>query len=97
MNRKRIQLAERRDALTRKAATQRIELSEAIDPLRTPLRWGDQGLQFARDVARHRALFAGAVALVVMMRPKIWFTILENGWMAWRLLLAAKRKLDLNK
>jgi len=96
MNNKRIQLAERRAALVAKAANQRMELTEAFAPLHALLMIADKGLQTLRSLAQHPVLLAGAVALAVAVRPKRWLFVLENGWLVWRLALAAKRRLEGN-
>jgi hypothetical protein len=89
----RIQLAERRTALVSKAAQQRMELAASFEPLRAPLTLADQGLSVVRYIAKHPVILAGVVSLAVVVKPKRWIFLLENGWMAWRLALAAKRKL----
>lgn len=94
MSNMRIQLAERRAALVCKAAQQRIEFTAAFGPYRAPLKLADQGLNAARYIAKHPAILAGVVALAVAVKPKRWYFLMESGWMAWRLALAAKRRLD---
>jgi len=90
----RIQLAERRAALVSKAAQQRMQLAASFESLRAPLGLADQGLNAVRNIAKHPFIVAGVVALAVVAKPKRWIFILESGWMAWRLALAAKRKLS---
>ena len=94
MKNNRIRLAERRAALVRQAANQRMELTETYEALRMPLTVADKGLHAVRYLVQHPLLVAGAVALTAVARPRRWLFILENGWLVWRLALAAKRKLE---
>jgi YqjK-like protein len=94
MTNMRIQLAERRAALVSKAAQQRMQLTASFEALRAPLALADQGLNVVRNIAKHPFIVTGVVALAVVAKPKRWIFILESGWMAWRLALAAKRKLS---
>ena len=94
MNNKIAQLAERRAALVHRVAMQRKEFTEAFAPLRVPLTIADKGLHALRYLAQHPVLMAGTVALAVVVRPKRWLFVLESGWMAWRMALAARRRLE---
>ena len=94
MNNKIAQLAERRASLVAQMASQRMALTEAFAPLHVPLTIADKGLHAFRYISLHPALMAGAVAIAVAVRPKRWLFVLENGWLAWRLALAAKRRLE---
>lgn len=94
MNHNRVRLAERRTALVAQAASQRAELAEEFAPLRVPLTYADKGLHALRYVSQHPMLIAGAVALAAVVRQKRWLFVLENGWLVWRLALAARRKLQ---
>jgi hypothetical protein len=94
MNNTRKQLAEQRAQLITKAAGQRVKLTEAFSSLHGPLSLADKGLHALRYLGQHPVLIAGAVAIAVIMRPQRWFLVLENGWMVWRMALAAKRRLD---
>lgn len=73
---------------------QREELSRAFAPLRAPLTLADKGLHALRYIAQHPVILAGALALAVAVKPKRWLFVLENGWLAWRIATAAKRRLD---
>lgn len=98
MSKKLEKLAERRARLQGQIAVQREDLVSAFLPLRSPLSLADKGLHMLGYLNKHPVLVSGAVAgtvaVAVAMRPKRWFLMLESGWMAWRLLLAAKRKLN---
>lgn len=94
MNHSLSQLAEQRATLVAQAATQREELTLAFSNLHRPLSLADKGIHALRFLGRHPLLVAGAVAVAVVMRPKRWFLMLENGWLAWRMAVAARRKLE---
>ena len=94
MNNKRNQLAQRRAELINKAAIQREELAQIFQPLRAPLTFADKGLHALRYIAKHPLIVAGTMALAVAVRPKRWLFVLENGWLAWRIAMAAKRRLE---
>lgn len=96
MNHSLSHLAEQRATLVTKAATQREELTLAFSNLHRPLALADKGIHVLRFLGRHPALVAGAVTVAAMMRmrPRRWFLMLENGWLAWRMAVAARRKLD---
>lgn len=87
-------LAERRAALSRQAAYQREELTEAFAPLRMPLGFADKGISAFRYLAHQPVLMAGAVALAIAVRPKRWLYLIEGGLMIWRLALAARHRLE---
>lgn len=93
MNHKKKQLAERRAALIYKAANQRVELTLAFAPLHAPLNIADKGIQVLNYLARRPFLIAGALAIAVAVRPKRWLTVLKNGWLVWRLSVAARQRL----
>lgn len=97
MSKKLENLAERRSRLVDTIAVQRDDLGKAFIPLRKPLAWADKGLHMLGYITKHPLLLSGAVAgtaaVAVAMRPKRWLLMLESGWMVWRMLLAAKRRL----
>lgn len=101
MSKKLEKLAEQRARLVDEIAVQRDDLGKAFVPLLTPLTWADKGLHMLGYIKKHPMLVSGAVAgtaaVAVAMRPKRWLLMLESGWMAWRLFLAAKRKLNEHK
>lgn len=84
------QLAKRRAALIATIENQRIALADAMLPLHGALRLVDKGLNAVRYLTAHPVLVAGVTTIVVMLKSKRWFFVLEKGWMMWRLLLAAK-------
>lgn len=94
MNNKRDQLKERRTALVCKAAKQRMEIADAFKPLSGAITGADKGIKAFQYLAKHPVILAGVVAVAVVVKPKRWFVLLESGWMAWRLALAAKRNFE---
>lgn len=87
-------LAQQRARLIARAASQREELTLAFSGLHRPLALADKGIHALRYLGRHPLLLTGAVAVVLLLRPKRWFGLLEKGWLAWRMVLAAKRRLE---
>ena len=91
MNAKLIELAERRTTLVARAATQRVELSQALAPWRGSLAVVDEGLAAVRYIRTHAALLAGVVAFVVPRRPLRAAEWVRRGWLVWRMAVAVKR------
>lgn len=94
MKKTRIQLAEQRAKLIAKAAKQREELTQAFSPLHHPLAVADKGLHVLRYIGQHPVLLVGVVAIAVMIKPKRWLMLLENGWLMWRMVQNAKQRLE---
>ena len=94
MNNKRAQLAAQRTALVNQAAFQRILLAESFETFSKPIRFIDKGLFVLRYLTKHPMILAGSLALAVAVRPNRWVKLLESGWLAWKIALAAKRRLD---
>ena len=94
MNNKLAQLAAQRAALVNQVAYQRVQLADTFEPLSTPINWADKGLSALRFINQHPSILAGALALAVAARPNRWVRLLENGWLAWRIVLAAKGRLE---
>lgn len=92
MKNTRIQLAAQRARLVAKVAKQRGELTLAFSPFHRPLAVADKGLYALRYLGQHPVLVVGVVAVAVMVRPKRWLVLLQNGWLLWRMALAAKRR-----
>jgi YqjK-like protein len=95
MNHTRKQLAAQRAKLITQAAHQRAELTLAFASLHGPLALADKGLHALRYLGKHPVLLSAGVAIVfALRRPKRWFLLLESGWLAWRMGVAAKRRLE---
>lgn len=90
MSAKLIELAERRTTLVAKAATQRTELSQALEPWREPLAVVDQGMRVARYLKRHPALSIGAAAAMAVLRPRRTLRWLRSGWLVWGIAMNVK-------
>jgi hypothetical protein len=91
MNAKLIELAERRTTLAARAATQRVELSQALAPWRGSLAVVDEGLVVVRYIRGHAALLVGVVAFVAALRPLRAAKWVRRGWLVWRMAVAVKR------
>ena len=91
MNAKLVELAERRTTLVARAATQRVELSQALAPWRGSLAVVDDGLVAVRYIRNHAALVVGIVAFVAPLRPTRLARWLRRGWLVWRTAVAVKR------
>jgi hypothetical protein len=91
MNQKLIELADRRATLVRRAATQRVELSQAMAPWRRSLAMVDQGVVAVRYIRNHAALLVGVVAFAAPFRPLRLTRWLRRGWLVWRMALMVKR------
>jgi len=91
MNAKLIGLADRRATLVARAATQRVELSQALAPWRGPLAVVDEALVALRYIRNHAALVVGIVAFVAPLRPLRVARWLRRGWVMWRMAVVLKR------
>lgn len=89
-----IQTAQRRAELVNKIAVQRADISLALKPIRSSLTLADKGVSGFRYLANHPVLLASTVAIAVAVLPKRWMFVLQGGWAAWRMALAAKRNLE---
>ena len=94
MNKILLQLAEHRAVLTDRIENQRTALAEAISPLRGPLSLADKSVQAVRYIVKRPVLIAGIATVAMMIKPGRWLFVLEKGWMMWRLLLAARQRLE---
>lgn len=98
VNKKLIELAERRAALVAKAENQRGELAQAFEPWRAPLGIADRGVAVLRFIFQHKAVAIGVFAFLIALRPKLASAVLRSGWMGkalviWRAVMAVKRAL----
>jgi len=90
MNRRLIELAERRAALATKAAIQRAELIQALAPWRGATEVVDRGLAALRFIRSHATLLTGITALIPLRR---WRTAkwVQRGVMLWGVVRVIKR------
>ena len=84
MNNRLIELAERRERLVAKIAMQRGELANHAAPWKGVCAIADKGIAAARFLRRHPGLVAGAVGLLVALRPRRTLTWLGRGWSLWK-------------
>ena len=85
MSEKLIRLAERRERLVARAATQRTALALNIEPWRLPLARADQGLAALRYIKSHPAWIVGGVVLLAALRPGRVGKWLRRGWVTWQI------------
>ncbi|MCK9503895.1 MAG: YqjK-like family protein [Porticoccaceae bacterium] len=85
MNNKLLVIAERRDRLVTRIATQRTLIGECMEPWRVPLARVDQGLGILRYVQRRPALVVGAGLLLLTLRPSLRGAWLGRGWLIWQM------------
>jgi hypothetical protein len=86
MNKKRLQLAQRRERLVVQASVQRAALAENIEPWRTPLALADQGLSVLRYIRRNPEWITGVVVLIAAIGPRRAGKWLGRGWMTWQVI-----------
>lgn len=94
MNDRISRIAQKRAELVDKIAAQRAGVAMAFKPIRSSFALADKGLSGLRYLARHPVILASAVAIAVAVLPKRWMFVLQGGWAAWRMALAAKRNLE---
>ncbi|HQS58649.1 MAG: hypothetical protein B7Y56_11285 [Gallionellales bacterium 35-53-114] len=94
MNDRIYRIVQRRAELVDKIAAQRDDIAIAFKPIRSTFTLADKGLSGLRYLARHPVLLASSVAIAVAVLPKRWMFVLQGGWAAWRMALAAKRNLE---
>lgn len=82
MSPKRATIAERREKLILKAASQRALLAQDITPLETPLTIAYRGFQLVRYVRQHPVLMLGVTTAVSVIRPSRVLRWLKTGFSA---------------
>jgi len=89
MNEKLAALADRRQRLIRKAASQRIILAQNMEPLRKPLVVADHGLEVIRYFRRYPVLMVGASTLTGVLIRKMhiarFSALLQTSWSVFQL------------
>jgi hypothetical protein len=78
------QLRIRREELVARAAAQRGDLRDKLEPLRQPLARVDQALTVIGYVKRHPSLMVGIAVLAVILRRGPAGKWLGRGWLAWQ-------------
>lgn len=94
MNKRLIELAERRERLTAKIELQRGELSRHVAPWKGVLSVADKGVEAVRYLRQHLGLVAGAVGFFVALRPRRALAWLRRGWWAWKMVQKVRQRLS---
>lgn len=80
MNRKIMQLAERRMLLIAKSSHQRQALADAFAPLHKPAGYVDRGINAVHTLAHHPVLLIAATAAIFLILPRTWLApLLRNA------------------
>lgn len=77
-------LRARREELVARAAAQRGDLRENLEPLRQPLARVDQALAVIAYVKRHPSLMVGVAVVALIVRRGPAGKWLGRGWLAWQ-------------
>ncbi|MGE5027037.1 MAG: YqjK-like family protein [Betaproteobacteria bacterium] len=93
MNSKLAVLAERRAELTARAAAQRVELAQRLEPWCGALAVVDQGVAAVRYFKRHPELMAVLATFAVVIRPRRIAILFKRGWVVWRMAHFIRRRL----
>jgi hypothetical protein len=91
MNEKLIELAERRAALVARAAAQRQELFQALEPWRRPIGLLERAGEAVRSLKKHPELLAGLGVFLAVLRPWRFARWLPSGLALWRIARLALR------
>lgn len=93
MSKRMVELAERRERLVALAASQRLEFSNNLSPLKTGCAVADKGAMAVRYLQQHPALVAGGLGLLLALRPRKAWGWVRRGWFAWRMLQNLRQRL----
>jgi putative copper export protein len=89
MNEKLATLAERKQKLIDKAASQRIVLAQSMQPLRKPLVIAGRGLEVVRYFKRYPILMTGVSALTGILISRLhvarFSALLQTSWSVFQL------------
>lgn len=94
MNKRLIELAERRERLTAKIELQRGELARHVAPWKGVFAVADKGVEAVRYLRQHPGLVAGAVGFLVALRPRRAITWLRRGWSMWKMVQKVRQRLS---
>jgi len=90
-------LAERRQKLLLKAASQRVALAHSMAPLRQPLIIADRGLQVVRYFKQHPVLMLSVTTLSAGLMRKLhiarFSALLKTGWSVFQLVRSVRQSL----
>lgn len=93
MSKRLIELAEKRERLVARIASQRAELSAHMVPWKGVCAVADKGVAAVRYLKHHPGLVAGGVAVAVALRPARTITWLRRGWTAWKFIRNLRQRL----
>lgn len=97
MHHKLTTLAERRQKLILKAATQRLVLAQSMEPLRQPLIIADRGLQVVRYFKQHPVLMLSVTTLSAGLMRKLhiarFSALLKTSWSVFQLVRSVRQSL----
>lgn len=89
MNEKLVALAERRQSLIHKAASQRIVIAQNIASLRQPIAVADRGYQVIRYFRQYPILMLAVTSVSTLMIRKLhmarFTALLQTGWSVFQL------------
>lgn len=85
-------IAQRRRHLQDVAASQRVQLGQCAEGLRSPLALLDRGVNALRFLRRNPLLLGGASALFVALRPFRMGKWLQRGWLALQLVRGLRKR-----
>ena len=91
MNAKLMELAGRRTSLVAMAATQRLELSQALAPWHEALAVMDRGLVTVHFITSYAPLLAGVAAFMVPVGPRRVGKWLRRALLVWSMARVVKR------
>ncbi len=86
MNKKQLQLVEKRERLVAQISAQRVTLAQNIKPWVMPLTLADQGLSALSCIGRNPAWIAGILVLTVVIKPQHILKWLGRGWVTWKVI-----------
>ncbi|MDD2933910.1 MAG: YqjK family protein [Methylotenera sp.] len=97
MHHKLTTLAERRQKLILKAASQRLVLAQSMMPLRQPLIVADRGLQVVRYFKQHPVLMLSVTTLSAGLMRRLhiarFSALLKTGWSVFQLVRSVRQSL----
>lgn len=89
MNEKLVALADRKQRLIDKAASQRVALAQCMEPLRQPLVIADHGLEVVRYFKKYPVLMVGVSTLTGVLIRRLhvarFTALLQTSWSVFEL------------
>lgn len=94
MNKKLIELAQRKAALVHRVERQRSELAQTLAAWHGPLAVVDKGWLVARYLGRHPVLLSTGLTFAAAVFPKGALGWVRRGLLMWQTAVAVKRSLS---